>query len=91
MVDSLLCFVFVSKELDPLSRYLKMSWRGRPSQRLPPATPPCLARLSQAVRQSGRQTGVGRLRDILTWRPPWRNTSNRPFIALCDTAASNSF
>ena len=40
LVDSLLCFVFVSKELDPLSRYLKMSWRGRPSQRLPPWTPP---------------------------------------------------
>lgn len=40
LVDSLLCFVFVSKELDPLSRYLKMSWRGKPSQRLPPWTPP---------------------------------------------------
>lgn len=33
LVDSLLCFVFVSKKLDPLSRHLKMSWRGKPPQR----------------------------------------------------------
>lgn len=84
MVETLLCFVFVSKKLDPLSRYLKMSWRGKPSQRLPPWTPPALAptclltvtataaaaACCQAVTQSGRQTGVGRLRDTAEPHPP---------------------